>query len=207
VTSSIQQVAADSVRTVLRDVFASGEYRWHTHRDPLRFLKELYWDAVRWLLQLHETHPVAYWAIVGAMTVVLVTLLVHLGYILSRAFRPREDSRGARVAAATENRDAAWHLRAARRLAAAGQFREAVTHRFVALLLELDERHIVRYDPSKTPAEYVDEAVLDDRRRGALRMLVGALYDHVFGGTACTAQDLDAFHRSAGTIVRGSAAA
>jgi hypothetical protein len=66
---------------------------------------------------------------------------------------------------------------------------------------------VLRYDPSKTPAEYVDEADLDDQRRGALRILVTALYGHVFGGAACTAEDVEAFHQSAGAIVRGSAAA
>lgn len=206
-TLTTQEVAADSVRAVLREVFASSGYDWHTHRDPLRFLKDLFWNVVRWLSALHETHPVGYWALVGAMTVVLVALLVHLGYVLWQAFRPREHRDGIRSAAPVAVRDAAWHLREARRLAANGQFREAVTHRFVALLLELDRRRVLRYDPSKTPAEYVDEAELDDQRRGALQILVTALYGHVFGGATCTAEDVEAFHRSAGAIVRGSVAA
>lgn len=205
--SPAQEIEADSIRTTFQRVFASSEYQWHTRRDPLRFLRELFSDVVDWLRALESTHPVGYWALITGMTVLLVALFVHLGYVLWQAFRPREDGRSVRPATSTQVKDAAWYLREARRLAEAGRFREAVTHRFVALLLELDRRHIVRFDPSKTPAEYVDEATLDDPRRGALRALVSALYGHLFGGAACTAEDVEAFHQSASSIVRSGAAA
>ncbi|MGD2134869.1 MAG: DUF4129 domain-containing protein [Gemmatimonadales bacterium] len=201
-----QAISADSLRAVLRQVFASSEYQWEVRRDPLQFLRDAFARVVTWLQQLEAAHPVAYWALVGMMVVLLVAIVVHVGYVLVQVLRPAE---GRRAGAATSVvvRDAAWHLREAQRLAANGRYAEALGHRFTALLLDLDRRNLVRFDASKTPAEYLDEAELDEPGRGAMRTLVSALYRHVFGGAPCTADDVDAFHRLAGTVARHRVAA
>jgi hypothetical protein len=53
--------------------------------------------------------------------------------------------------------------------------------RFVGLALTLEGQGLLRYHPSKTPAECVRDATLIGEDRERLRGLVSALYIHVFG--------------------------
>src|SRR5947208_14696553 len=73
----------------------------------------------------------------------------------------------------------------AEELARAGRYAEALAHRFVALVLDLERRRALAFHPSKTPAEYVGEARLDAAGRASLAGLVGRLYRHLFGGVPC----------------------
>src|SRR6266566_541580 len=82
--------------------------------------------------------------------------------------RPRPGCRRAdRAAGACRIRDVAH--RAARR---AGRYVEALAHRFLAVVLELDRLKALRFHVSKTPAEYVGEARLTDAGRASLAGLV-----------------------------------
>jgi hypothetical protein len=51
---------------------------------------------------------------------------------------------------------------------------------FLALALELDRRSLLRFHPSKTPAELAAEARLGEDGRRRLGALVGSLYTHAF---------------------------
>src|SRR5256885_16451134 len=53
-------------------------------------------------------------------------------------------------------------------LARAGRYVEALAHRFVALLLELERRRAPTVHPSKTPARYVPQAPPAESGRPAL---------------------------------------
>jgi hypothetical protein len=66
---------------------------------------------------------------------------------------------------------------------------DALQLAFVGLALTLDARGLLRYHPSKTPAECVRDARLagDDRER--LRELVRSLYAHAFGGRPCGSEE------------------
>jgi len=83
--------------------------------------------------------------------------------------------------------DVRAHLTRAVDLAAAGRYTDALAHRFVALVLQLDARHVLRFRPSKTPAEYVGEAQVGAEDRAGLGALVSALYRHVFAAVPCDA--------------------
>jgi len=107
---------------------------------------------------------------------------------------------------AARSRDAAWHVAEARRLALAGRYGEALAHRFVALVLELDKGGALRYHPSKTPAEYVNEARLGAAAADEFRVLVAVLYGHLFGGALCSEQTLAAFDRRAAALAGHHAA-
>lgn len=196
-----QETSADSIRAVLERVFATPEYDWELRRHPLQFLLDWYRGLLDWLDALASSHPVAYWVLIGLLAGILVAILAHFGYLVVRALRPRASSRAAQAVVLTGSRDAAWHLAEARRLAREGRCGEALAHRFIALLLELDEDGTIRYHPSKTPAEYVREVRLGAVASNDLQLLVTTLYGHLFGGAPCSELDVAAFDRRASALV------
>src|SRR5439155_4298789 len=68
-------------------------------------------------------------------------------------------------------------------LARGGRYAEALAHRFLAVVLELDRLKALRFHTSKTPAEYVGEARLTDAGRATLAGLVAQLYQ--IGRASC----------------------
>ena len=196
-----QAASADSIRAVLDRVFATPEYAWEVRRHPLQFVFDWYRDLLAWLDGLAASHPVAYWVLIGLLVGILVAVLAHFAYLVMRALRPRAVSDGMPSIVAERSRDAAWHVAEARRLALAGRFAEALAHRFVALVLELDEDGALRYHPSKTPAEYVREVRLGSVAGDDFRLLVTTLYAHLFGGAPCSELDVAAFDRRASALV------
>jgi len=129
------------------------------------------------------------WLLVGLMATVGAGVLLHLTGVLPRLWALRD--RGGAAAdgggpGGRPSRAAEWEARA-RRAAAAGRWREAALSLYPALLLRLDERGAVRYDPSKTPGDYRREA----RRSQEARRLLEA-YLRVFEPVAFGGRPLDA---------------
>ena len=200
-------VAPDSLRAVLRAVFTAREYQWtRTGRSSTwAWLMEWFRRALEWLERLRLSFPIHYYILLGILTLVLIAILVHLTWVVRRSLRPsvRLDSP---VVMTGPIRDAAWHLAEARRLSAAGRFAEALAHRFLAAVLDLDARRVLQFHPSKTPAEYAREARLDDAGRSELADLVASLYRHLFGGAPCDAAEWQRFDALAGGIGMHAAA-
>jgi hypothetical protein len=96
---------------------------------------------------------------------------------------------GAPGAAAAQALDAHSHLVLAEQLARAGRYAEALAHRFLAVVLDLDRAEALRFHASKTPAEYVGEARLDETGRATFATLVARLYRHLFGAQPCDEMD------------------
>ncbi len=193
----LQEIAADSIRTVLQQVYAGPEYDWDLRRNPFQFLFDLLASVSAWLAELEATHPVAYWLVMGVLTGLLIAILLHFTYLVVRALRPRIASTRPASVTLAQRRGAAWHLDEARRLAADGRYQEAIAHRFAALLLVLDERKVIRFHPSKTPAEYVAEVDLKEDGPAQFSALVTVLYQHLFGGVNCSDRDLHLFDQQA----------
>lgn len=194
------EVSPDSIRAVVRSVMSRGEFNWRERPAVLDKLAELWRWLMGWLDELGQLHPVAYWFLVAGSLTVLIAILVHVGWTLSRAFRRPDSGTAAERPSTRALRDASWHREEAGRLRTAGRFGEALTHHFIALLLELDRREVVRFHPSKTPREYVDEAGLEPAGRAAFAELVSRLYGHVFGGLACSEDELNFFERRAAEL-------
>lgn len=156
------------------------------------------------LNRLSAEHPVTFDIGIALVVVALVALLVHIGYVMWRIVRPTartgdaKPAVGARLVA-----DAAAHLAYADALARAGRYAEALGHRFLALVLELDKRNALRFHVSKTPAEYVGEARLTERGRASLAGLVAQLYRHLFGAVPCDAGEYAMFGETAQELARG----
>jgi Domain of unknown function (DUF4129) len=183
-----QGVPPDSLRRALADVFAQPQYRWATGRGLAQWLLEQIARLFNWLAQARQGHPALFHALLIVLIVALLGILVHMGYVVWRVTRPTMRTPGTPGGAGgLALEDARVHRERADQFAAAGRYTEALAHRFVALVLELDRRSALQFRPSKTPAEYVQEARLDGSGRASLDHLVSRLYAHVFGAISCDA--------------------
>jgi len=162
------------------------------------------WQHLKdWLDQLSQHHPIGYNIFLAVLVVALVALVVHIGYVMWRIVQPVART-GARPSASVGVvMNARAHLERAEELAALGRYAEALAHRFVAAVLELDGRKALRFHVSKTPAEYVAEARLDATGRAALASLVAELYRHLFGAVPCDEAEYRSFGAAAQELARG----
>ncbi len=194
-------VAADSVRAVLDEVFAAPRYEWDIPPSPWRWFLDQWWRVAEWLAVLEATHPGAYYALVAGLIVLLVGILVHVGYLTVLAFRRRSETVMAPALRARERKDAAWYRREAERLEAEGRYADSLAHRFAALVFLLDGKRVLRAHPSKTPAEYANEAQLGPAGQGALRDTIDWLYAHLFGGAPLDPAALAEFDRRTDAVL------
>ena len=195
--------AADSVRHALADVFARPEYVWEPRFSLGDWIREQALRLFDWIGRQQTAHPAAFKVVLGILIAVLVGLLLHMGYVVWRITRPTARTpAGPAPVGGLRLEDARAHRRRADELARAGRYAEALAHRFVALLLELEQQRALTVHPSKTPAEYVREARLDESGRASLADLVARLYRHVFGAVPCDAATYQAFGAAADAVFR-----
>ena len=195
--------AADSVRRALADVFARPEYVWVPRFSLGDWIREQWLRLLDWIGRQQTAHPAAFKVVLGILIAVLVGLLLHMGYVVWRITRPTARTPpGPAQPGGVRLEDARAHRQRADELARAGRYAEALAHRFVALLLALEQQQALKVDPSKTPAEYVREARLDASGRASLADLVARLYGHVFGAVPCDANTYKAFGAAADAVFR-----
>ncbi len=195
--------AADSVRRALADVFARPEYVWVPRFNPSDWIREQALRLLDWIGRQQTAHPAAFKVVLAILIAVLAGLLLHMGYVVWRITRPTARTPpGPAQPGGVRLEDARAHRQRADELARAGRYAEALAHRFVALLLALEQQQALKVDLSKTPAEYVREARLDASGRASLADLVARLYGHVFGAVPCDANTYQAFGAAADAVFR-----
>jgi hypothetical protein len=171
------------------------------------WLRDLIGRLVEWLGNAQDSHPAAFRVLLATLVVALLGLLGHIAYVVWRITRPTARTPGhAGAPGQLAIDDARAHRERADQLARAGRYAEALAHRFVAVVLELDRRHALKFHPSKTPAEYVSEARLDPSGRASFGDLVGRLYRHVFGAAPCDEQAYREFAADADLVFEHVAA-
>jgi hypothetical protein len=189
---------------VVGQVFARPEFQWIERQRLASWVARQWHELINWLNRLADQYPVGFNIGLALVVVALVVLLVHIGYVMWRIVRPSARTGTAKTAAGVGLiADAASHLARADELARAGRYAEAIAHRFMAVVLELDTRKALRFHASKTPAEYVGEARLDDAGRTSLASLVAQLYRHLFGAVPCDAGEYQSFGAAAQELIRG----
>jgi hypothetical protein len=189
------------VHRVVGTVFAQRDYEWVARHEPLRWLKQLGLRFLDWIDSFSQTNPFSYNALLVALTLILVVLLAHIGYVIWRVTRQaariaRPDAGGGII------HDAASHLARAEELARAGRYVEALGHRFLAVVLELDRADALKFHVSKTPAEYLWEVRLDDMGRASFSALIAVLYRHLFGAVPCAESEYRAFGEAAQQLAK-----
>ncbi len=185
-------------------VFAGPEYQWVEQRQGLLSWIARQWQHLKdWFDRLSQNHPVGFNILVALIVIALVAILVHLGYVMWRIVRPAARAGAQPSPGMGVVMDARAHIALADELAGAGRYAEALAHRFVAAVLELDKRKALRFHGSKTPAEYVAEAHLDAPGRAALASLVARLYRHLFGAVPCDESEYRSFGEAAQALARG----
>jgi hypothetical protein len=181
---------AAAFRTALDSVFASPAYRWAEMPAPERLLREWWARLGEWLAGLRAENPAAFRFLMIALLAALVLILAHGAWVIWRTVRGGTvPGGGAPRSPAGESRDAAWYRREADRAAAAGRIAEAHQLAFVGLALGLETDGLLRYHPSKTPAECAREARLAPEDLARLGRLVQSLYACAFGGGPCALED------------------
>lgn len=185
-------------------MFARPEYDWIERLHFVSWVQARWHDLTQWLDRISQQHPLSFNLVLALATLALLLLLVHIGYVVVRIVRPAVRT-GATASAVTGGKimDATAHLRLAEELAAAGRYTEALAHRFMAVLLDLDGRKALRFHASKTPAEYIGEVRLDDSGRASFTTLVASLYRHLFAAIPCDETEYAAFGAAAQELARG----
>lgn len=181
----------DSLRAVLDSVFAAPDYRWVEPVRPLAFLARAFEGLERWLLAYRESHPLGFRLLLLGMVLLLILILVHWGWVLFHTVRAGEPAPAAHSGDPAPRRDEQWYRREADRLAAGGRFPEAMQADFLALVLALDARELVRFHPGKTPGEYGAESRLPPGVREEFRELVRTLYGYAFARWPCDRADFE----------------
>jgi hypothetical protein len=167
----------------------------------LNWLRSQWYALLDWLQGLADNHPVGYNLLLWGAVALLLLILAHVGYVVWRILKPT--ARTARVPAggAPVIHDAAGHLARAEALARAGKFAEALGHRFLAVVFQLEQRDVLKFHASKTPAEYLGELRLDESGRSTFASLVARLYRHLFGAVPCDEVEYRAFGDVAEALV------
>ena len=171
-------------------------------RHPLEWLREQWLRLIDWLDRFETSNPLLYKVFLAVLILALFAILVHVGYVVWKIARPTAATPSeARVQRGGLADARAYHDRADE-LARAGRYAEALGHRFMAVLLELDRARALVFHPSKTPAEYVSEARLDAGGRAAFAELVARLYRHLFGAVPVDETEFHEFGAAAAGVVR-----
>lgn len=190
------------MRRIVDTVFTRPEYQWVERRQPLWWLGQLIGRFFDWISRFNENHPVGSALLTFVAAVLLALILVHLGYTIWKVVRSPAGGAARAGQGAGPVYDAAQHLALAEELARAGRYAEALGHRFLAVILELDRATALRFHASKTPAEYLSEARLDSSGRQSFALLVGRLYRHLFGALPCAESDYREFGALAQELTR-----
>ena len=190
------------MRRVVGAVFAQRDYQWVARREPLRWIKQLWFRLLDWIDGFSHTHPIGYNALLIVLTIALLFLLAHIGYVIWRVTRHASHPTRAEGSGGGVVHDAARHLARADELARAGRYIEALGHRFLAVVLELDQVGALKFHASKTPAEYLWEVRLDEMGRASFSALVAELYRHLFGAVPCAEAEYTAFGEAAQQLTR-----
>jgi hypothetical protein len=180
---------AEEVQRAVTTVYSRPEYaEHHGLREWFARKMNALWgwiaDTLGSFGDLRLSHPWIFWVVIAWLAITAALLLGHLVWTTLRAARRAEPEPGAAAGKTVKSKPrtaADWEAEAAR-LAAEGKLREAAAALYQALLLRLDGRGAVRFDPSKTPGDYRREARPHPDAARALTAFLRLFEPVAFGG-------------------------
>jgi hypothetical protein len=194
-TGATPEQLAALERVLARPEFQVEEGRSWVDRvlDPLRSVLRAVWLAVvRWVMEQTAGRVgsafggLGVWLAGGLVVLGLgIVLRLSRGTLAAEARRAEASSSGPPRAEA--------ELAVAARLAAAGDPRGAVHHRYLAVLRRLDERGLVRFDQALTNRELLPRAATRPTLQAALTPLVERFDQLWYGQSTCSAAEYEAF--------------
>lgn len=171
-------------------MFRSPAYDWRTPALAISWIRDRWYEFLRWLAEFRDVNPLVYRALIALLVVGLLAIILRAGWLLFTTARSAEAGADAAFPGGIPTaRGTAWFRAEADRLAGEGRFADAVQAAFVALARRLDDLGLLQYHPSKTPAECAREARLAEGDRPRLRRLVSDLYRAAFAGGAFGAEE------------------
>jgi hypothetical protein len=198
------QSATPQQLAVLEEILARPEFRagqgrglLETVLDPIRAtIRAVGRELLRWLDRLFATggDVPGYVGLVLALAIALgagtVVLRLARGTLAAEAELARSAPGGPPRAEA--------ELARASVLAAAGDFRAATHHRYLAVLRHLDERGLLRFDGSLTNREHLVRAATNPAVAATLGPLVAEFDQLWYGQRSCSAAEYARFATLAG---------
>jgi hypothetical protein len=182
--------SAERYRAVLDSVFATEPYQW-TPPPPLLTLLSDWWGRLLvWLDSIRTDNPLLFRIFLVTILIIWVGIFAHAGWLVWLTLRGAARSEEAPAPTPTgERHDADWYSRAADRAAEEGRLAEALQLAFVGIALTLESGGLLKYHPSRTPAECARDARLSGADRDRMRSLVRTLYASAFGGRVIAIDD------------------
>lgn len=213
-TSTAGPPDAASVDDDLRAVFAAPDYAGLESEEESTFARiaaasslfDQFWAWVGGLIGrlrlLRGTAPLAYWAILIGLLIVLTLLIWHIVYTLRVAFgAPAADDEAEDVEARRRRRSVAF-LSDADDEAARGSFGAALRSLLLAAFARYAEDRESLVPMSKTNREVVNRLPLDAEAAAELRWLVGSVDRSWYGSGPADRADFDRARAAVAPMLR-----
>jgi hypothetical protein len=202
----MQTLSSAQVERALREVYSQPEFAEQTRGTDLwGWVREQIGVAVMRLFEwlntfraMQEARPIVFWLIVAWLSLTAAALLVHLIYTSTSAFTRTRTEHGGREDVPRGPRGATDWESEARRAAAEGRLRDAALALYHALVLRLDARGALRFDPSKTPGDYRREVRAHPEVARPFTAFLRGFEPVAFGGRALDADGYERLRTAAG---------
>jgi hypothetical protein len=199
----MQVLSADTVDAALVRVLARPEFAARESSGLLRLVSDLGKAFRQWIGSLlsawvpEQWHPAFTWLIVVVVSLLALWALVTMVRALVGSPGRGDAAEPVQAAVGLPVEDAAAWEAAARAAAAAGRFRDAAIALYLAAVLRLEERGILRYHAGKTPGDYRAEARSHPASRGPFDTFIRQFLPIAFGARTPDAAAFQALRTTA----------
>jgi hypothetical protein len=167
--------------------FLSRYFHGHAAEKGLNDL----FENLRWLLQLTSVR----YTLMAIVVVLFILLLLYFRGLLGRSFISLKSLKE-KTLRGSDRLDPARLEGEAERLACAGDYLPAMRSLYLALLLHLARRRMMRFDPSRTNNE-IQEALSDRSEVASLLTPFNRVFESIcYALKPCRPEEYDAFLRS-----------
>lgn len=167
-----------TIRQKLVEILARPEFSPDPRQDWLGALVQGFFA---WLAGLHESNVVLFWLILVGCVVLLLILVGHVGWTVSRVFSAGGQRPDPETAEAKRQRLSLAHWEEALRRAQQREFTEAIRFLFLSLVYRFDESGRVGFQQAATNREYLASLADRPRVQADLKVFVDTLDDHWYG--------------------------